>query len=104
VEHDFWRTINAFEFALTEQRGKTTRLSRTRQKVARLGVLQTLNDWAFVKGETTGFSMLLEMQMPELTGEAIVLRHQDQFTPEVIAAARQRLVDAGVDITTLPTQ
>jgi len=34
VEHDFWRTIHAFEHMLSEERGKTTRLARTRQKVA----------------------------------------------------------------------
>ena len=26
IEHDFWQTIHAFEHALTEERGKTTRL------------------------------------------------------------------------------
>src|SRR6266852_2450127 len=30
VEHDFWQTVQAFEYSLTEERGKTTKLSRTR--------------------------------------------------------------------------
>jgi hypothetical protein len=42
VEHDFWQTIHAFEHVLSEERGKTTRLARTRQKVARVGEVQTL--------------------------------------------------------------
>jgi hypothetical protein len=46
VEHDFWQTIHAFEHVLSEERGKTTRLARTRQKVARVGEIQTLQDWA----------------------------------------------------------
>jgi hypothetical protein len=36
--------------------------------------------------------------MPELTGEAIVLRHPEHFEPAVAAAAKQRLIDTGVDV------
>ena len=39
--------------------------------------------------------------MPELTGEAIVLRHANHFDETVATAARERLEDAGVDLTTL---
>jgi hypothetical protein len=102
VEHDFWQTIHAFEHVLSEERGKTTRLARTRQKVARVGEVQTLRDWAMSAKSTDGFTMLLERNMPELTGEAIVLRHARRFDTEVVAAARQRLEMAGVDMATLP--
>lgn len=98
VEHDFWQTVNAFEFSLTDERGKTTKLSRTRQKVARVGVKKTLIDWALGGSETDGFKMLLERGMPELTGEAIVLRHANQFETSVVTAARQRLLDAGANV------
>jgi hypothetical protein len=101
VEHDFWQTIHAFEYLLTEEREKTTRLSRTRQKISRVGVKQTLIDWAVSDKETDGFRMLLDRGMPELTGEAIVLRHPDTFEPEVIAAARKRLSDAGIDVSAI---
>jgi len=103
VEYDFWRTINAFEYALTNERGKTTKLNRTRQKVAKVGVIATLRDWAFKKGSTEGFDMLLAMNMAEYTGEAIVLRHPDKFDAETIKAAKNRLRDAGVDVDNLPT-
>ncbi len=102
VEHDFWQTVNAFEYALSEERGKTTRLARTRQKVGRVGVIETLKDWALSDKKTKGFEMLLERGMPELTGEAIVLRHPDKFDQNVRDAARARLTDAGVDINSLP--
>jgi hypothetical protein len=103
VEHDFWQTVHAFELALSEERGRTTRLSRTRQKVTRVGVIQTLRDWALTETETQGFRMLLERGMPELTGEAIVLRHTDSFGPDIMAAAKKRLEDAGVDVGRLPS-
>lgn len=102
VEHDFWRTIHAFEHMLSEERGKTTRLGRTRQKVARVGVIETLRDWALASKSTDGFDMLIERNMPELTGEAIVLRHGERFEAAVMAAATKRLEDAGVDVSRLP--
>lgn len=101
IEHDFWQTIFAFEHALSEERGKTTRLARTRQKVARVGEVQTLKDWALSSTKTDGFAMLLERNMPELTGEAIVLRHANSFDTEVVAAASRRLEEAGVDVGSL---
>jgi hypothetical protein len=103
LEHDFWQSIHAFEFILTEERGKTTQLSRTRQKVKRVGIVQTLKDWALDKKQTPGFEMLMERGMPELTGEALVLRHSNKFDADVQAAARNRLVEAGVDVNRLQT-
>lgn len=97
LEYDFWQTIHAFELVLTEERGKTTRLSRTRQKVARSGVVATLEAWAQGK-ETEGFKMLMERGMPELAGEAIILRHPSYFSAETLAAAKKRLGEAGVDL------
>jgi hypothetical protein len=102
VEHDFWQTIHAFEHVLSEERGKATRLARTRQKVTRVGEVQTLKDWALSSKSTDGFTMLLQRNMPELTGEAIVLRHANQFGADVLSAANQRLVQAGVDTSSLP--
>tara|TARA_R110000751_G_scaffold8822_6_gene34081 strand:- start:5450 stop:5968 length:519 start_codon:yes stop_codon:yes gene_type:complete len=98
VEHDFWQTIHAFEYVLSDERGKTTILSRTRQKVARVGVEKTLTDWALNTKKTEGFTMLLERNMPELTGEAIILRHPRKFDSDVVSAARERLHKAGVDV------
>lgn len=97
VEHDFWRTVHSFEEVLSEERGRTTRLSRTRQKVSRVGVRQTLIDWALSKTETEGFTMLLERGLADLAGEAIILRHQDGFDAEVVRAARARLEASGVN-------
>jgi hypothetical protein len=97
IEHDLWQTIHAFELILSDERGKTTRLARTRQKVARVGEIQTLKDWALSSKSTEGFQMLLDRGMPELTGEAVVLRHPDSFEEEVVAAAKRRLEDAGVN-------
>ena len=44
VAHDVWRTIHAFEELLREERGKTVRLSRTRQAIQRKGEVRTVTD------------------------------------------------------------
>src|SRR3546814_20915638 len=43
-EHDVWQSIHALEGTLTIERSKTTRLGRTRQKIARAGELATVQD------------------------------------------------------------
>jgi hypothetical protein len=101
VEHDFWQTIHALEYELSSERGRTTRLSRTRQKVKRDGVVTTLKELALSKDTKRGFQMLLDRGMPELTAEAIVLRHTTLFEAAVVDAARQRLLRAGMDVNTL---
>jgi hypothetical protein len=102
LEHDFWQTIFAFEHILSEERGRTTRLSRTRQKVGRVGVVKTLEDWALGAVDSDGFKMLLERKLPELTCEAIVLRHPTHFDGSTRDAAARRLEKAGVNVANLP--
>lgn len=98
IGHDFWMTIHALEEVLRDERGKTVRLSRTRQKIGRVGVKQTLIDFATRKAPADGFIMLIERGLPEMTGEAIVLKHSKSFDSDVQTAAKQRLENAGVDI------
>lgn len=98
VEHDFWKSIHALEFVLSKENRKTTRLSRTRQKIDRVEVVQTLKDLALKKTPSKGFTMLLERNMPDLTAEAVILRHPTKFDEDICSAARERLVAAGVKL------
>jgi hypothetical protein len=94
-EHDVWRSIHALEGTLTKERGKTTRLGRTRQKIARVGELATVKDLIVVtRKPSEGFAMLIERQMPELTFEAVALRHPDKFDQAALDAACERLENA----------
>lgn len=90
LETDFWGSLVAFEAMESEARGRTFRFARTRQKAARVGVATTLGDWARGK-PTEGFGMALARGVPELTGEAIILRHASRFPAEVVEAAKRRL-------------
>lgn len=94
LEHDVWRCIYALEDALAEERGKTVRLSRTRQKISRDGEHQTVIDLVNGK-QSSGFDMMIERAMPEYTFEAVTLRHPVHFDDECRANATARLAAAG---------
>jgi hypothetical protein len=96
LEFDVWQSIYALEGELSHERGKTTRLSRTRQKIARDGEEGTVTDLVLGK-VSDGFKMLVDREMPQLTFEAVALRHPDRFNSQVIRAARSRLSEAGFD-------
>lgn len=104
VEHDFWQTIFAFEEFRSEERGRITQLSRTRQKVRRVGVRQTLIDFATSKAPTSGFDMLIERGLPEWTGEAIIIKHAADFDDHVVAAAKARLAAVAAGSTETPVE
>lgn len=95
LEYDVWRSIYALEGALKAERGKTILLSRTRQKIKKDGEHKTVAD--LVMGKVSdGFTMLIEREMPELTFEAVALRHGSKFDDEITVSAKDRLEDANV--------
>ena len=93
---DFWKSISALEHELSLERGKTIRLSRTRQKIGRVGVETTLRDLTLSSQPSDGYHLLRERGMLDLSAEAVVLRYADRFEAEVLEAARNRL-DADFD-------
>lgn len=96
-EHDVWQSIHALEGTLTVERGKTTRLGRTRQKISRVGELDTIKDLVLATKPSEGFDMLVERQMGDLAFEAVVLRHPDRFDITVLDAAVARLRSVGIE-------
>jgi hypothetical protein len=97
-EHDVWRSIHALEGTLTAEREKTTRLGRTRPKIARVGELETIKDLILAATPSEGFFMLVERQMAELTFEAVALRHPHRFDDSVLDAAAARLRSVGIEV------
>jgi hypothetical protein len=102
VDHDFWAHVAAREQTLREERGKAVRLTGARQMARKHGVTGALGKLVSVKDDGDGFDQMIARNMPELTGEAVVLKHSAEFAPEIVAIARARLVGAGVDPGALP--
>jgi hypothetical protein len=90
--------MTALETALSEIRGKSVRLGRTRPKVARVGARQVIEDLALAKHPSEGFRYLLQLGMADLSAEALVLKYSDQFDASVVDAATRRLREHGVEI------
>jgi hypothetical protein len=97
LEAEFAVVMRALEEALSEESGTTKRLSRTRQKLNRVGVRQTLADLAMKPTPSTGFLKLVEFGMAkELSAEALVIKYSSEFSPDVVDAAKKRLADHGI--------
>jgi hypothetical protein len=94
LESEFAVVMRALEEALSEESGTTKRLSRTRQKLNRVGVRQTLADLAMKSTPSTGFLKLVEFGMArELSAEALVLKYSNEFEPAVVEAAQKRFAE-----------
>jgi hypothetical protein len=103
LEAEFAAVMRALEEALTEESGRTKRLSRTRQKLSRVGARQTLADLALKPQPSLGFTKLLEFNMADMSVEALILKHRSEFDETVVAAAERRLGEHGVSLPPIRT-
>jgi hypothetical protein len=96
VEHDCWGMILAVEEIRRQLRGRKSPMNRLRPKISREGETAALEYLAL--HESDGFREVLAYGVPELSAEAIVIRHgEPTFSAKAVAAARARLVAAGYD-------
>jgi hypothetical protein len=98
LESEFAAVMRALEEALTEESGRTKRLTRTRQKLGRVGARQTLIDLALKPQPSLGFKKLLEFNMADMSAEALILKYREEFEDNVVAAAERRLLEHGVEV------
>jgi hypothetical protein len=86
-----YEAIAAYEQTLEEKHDKKVRATRTRQKIAKKGVYQSLLEWSRLRGNRPGFHSLIQAGLPEFTFEAVVVRFADRFPPDVVASCRETL-------------
>ncbi len=96
IEREFWTSLAAAEEFKTAAVGKTSRLTKIRAKHKRVGAQRVLADLAMEETITEGFEALVAHGRGDLTGEAILLRHEDDFSVDEVNAARRKLMDHGI--------
>lgn len=97
IECEFWEAVTMAEEMRSLANGKTTRLTRTRQKHRRDGALKSIEDLVAKPDPAAGFDILVDASRADLTFEAIALRHPESFAEETLEAARSKLTETGVD-------
>lgn len=98
LDRGFGEIIATYEALLTERNDRTTRATRTWQKVRNKGVKQAIIEWVMSKQERQGFIDLVEAGQGASTIEALVVMMQQEFDDYVVVAAYKRLRGAGVKV------
>ena len=91
VELELLKALYAYEEVLFEKNKKNTRASRTWQMIKRDGIIGAVEKAVNRKIEPSGYKVLVEMGMHDLTFEAVIIRYPDVFNEEVVSRAKERL-------------
>jgi len=97
LEPEFYAVMFAYETLQAELRRRSNyRAIRTWKMVENKGVKAVLEKWAKNKQKGNAFKVLMDHEAYDLTAEYVVLKYKAEFSPDVVTAARQSLLDAGV--------
>lgn len=91
AEREALEAVFAYERALYEKHGRRTRASRTWPMIKERGIIAAVEHLVTRRDETMGYKAVIEMGMPEMAFEAVVLRHPNLFSDEAIRRSRERL-------------
>jgi hypothetical protein len=91
LHRGFFEMVAAYEQLLTERNARATRASPIRLRARNKGVVHCLEEWTTSKTPTESYELLTEKGFPEFTGEHLVLKYADQFSPAAVAAAKARI-------------
>ena len=91
IERDGLEALYAYEDALTEKNGRTTRATRTREMIENHGLIGAIERAVNRPDDPEGFTLLIDMGLSEFTFEQIVLRYRDQFSREAVQQATARV-------------
>lgn len=91
VEMELYQVIYAYEEVLSKKNGKKTRANRTWQMVKKHGIVETAARAVNRKMEPQGYQYLVEMGLGNNTFEAVIVKHPNVFSQDVVAHATDRL-------------
>lgn len=91
AEREAYEAVYAYEEALSNQKGKTTRANRTWPMIREHGIIGAVERIVTRRTETEGYRVLVEMGLEDMAFEAVVLRHPDSFSPAAVVASKDRL-------------
>ena len=91
LHRGFFEMVAAYEQLLSERNARATRASPIRLRARNKGVVHCLEEWTTSKTPTESYALLTEKGFPEFTGEHLVLKYADQFSPAAVAAAKARI-------------
>jgi hypothetical protein len=61
--------------------------------IGRRGIIPAVEHIVTRRGESTGYTALVQVGMADKSFEAVVLRHPDAFSEEAVRRSKQRLQD-----------
>jgi len=91
LHRGFFEMLAAYEHLLSERNARATRASPIRLRARNKGVVHCLEEWTTSKTPTEGYELLTQKGFPEFTGEHLVLKYADRFSPAAVAAAKARI-------------
>jgi len=91
VELELLKALYAYEEVLSEKNKQRTSASRTWQMIKRHGIISAAERAVNRKIEPAGYKLLVAMGLHDLTFEAVIVRHPDKFSQEVVSLAKARL-------------
>ena len=97
AERDMWSAINAIEELKRADAGRTIRLSYLRRDIEKFGMVPAMDKLVSKPGPSERFEELIARDFPELTAEAVVMRHPARFSADALARSTERLEGAGID-------
>lgn len=91
VERECLEAVFAYEQVLSEKNGKKTRASRTWPMIERHGIIEAVERAVNRKDETMGYTALLKMGLENYAFEAVILRHPNSFSSDVVQRSQERV-------------
>ena len=91
VELELLKAVYAYEEVLSEKNKRRTPASRTWQMIKRHGIVVAAERAVNRDIEATGYKVLAEMGLHDLTFESVIVCHPDKFSSEAVARAKVRL-------------